>query len=354
MKSALFTIALLALACSCATAPSAAPSAPVAASASGDHIFKYTITTKIADAKDQIDILVAMNQVESPSPIQYDLDCEGDGEFEYKGLTKNQACVYKKNSGRHQIAVRGEITAMLLCDGRKSCPPCPEGCLCRPCFPDADDSPRAVVSVDSWGNLSWKTMHAFAAECAALDKLPEDAPDLRQVNDLSEMFYGARAFNHPIGNWDVSHVTDMSAMFYGATAFNQPLENWDTSNVTHMSWMFHWAKAFNQPLEAWNTSSVLYLSGMFEGATAFNQPLEKWNTSNVTHMDAMFFGATAFDQPLDQWDLSKVTSMNSMFKGAKAFSHYPKNWVVPANASREMFDGTKVEAEAQKSPLKTR
>jgi surface protein len=35
------------------------------------------------------------------------------------------------------------------------------------------------------------------------------------------MFYGARAFNQPIGEWNTRSVTNMDDMFYGATAFNQ-------------------------------------------------------------------------------------------------------------------------------------
>ena len=55
---------------------------------------------------------------------------------------------------------------------------------------------------------------------------------------MSGMFLGAKAFNQPIGNWDVSKVTDMSKMFAGAKAFNQPIGDWDVSNVTKMGAIF--------------------------------------------------------------------------------------------------------------------
>ena len=44
---------------------------------------------------------------------------------------------------------------------------------------------------------------------------------------MSGMFREARAFNQPIGEWDVSKVTYMNSMFYEASAFNQPIGAWD-------------------------------------------------------------------------------------------------------------------------------
>ena len=42
---------------------------------------------------------------------------------------------------------------------------------------------------------------------------------------------GARSFNQPLNNWNVSNVTDMSLMFYSAESFDQPLTDWDVSNA---------------------------------------------------------------------------------------------------------------------------
>ena len=67
---------------------------------------------------------------------------------------------------------------------------------------------------------------------------------------MSLMFWGARSFNQPLNNWNVSNVTDMYAMFLKAMSFNQPLNKWDVSNVTNMWSMFYGAISFNQPLHA--------------------------------------------------------------------------------------------------------
>jgi len=52
------------------------------------------------------------------------------------------------------------------------------------------------------------------------------------------MFTGAKAFNQPIGGWDVSKVQDMECTFSRAAAFNQPIGGWDVSKVQNMQYMF--------------------------------------------------------------------------------------------------------------------
>ena len=105
---------------------------------------------------------------------------------------------------------------------------------------------------------------------------------------MKHMFFGAKAFNQPIGDWNVSKVSNMGYMFGSAEAFNHPIGNWDVSNVTDMQSMFYDAKAFNQPIGNWKVSKVTNMVGMFLNARAFNQPIGNWDVSEVTNMESMF------------------------------------------------------------------
>ena len=70
----------------------------------------------------------------------------------------------------------------------------------------------------------------------------------------------------------------MSYMFFGAYAFNQPIGHWDVSKVTDMSYMFFGAYAFNQDISSWSVDGVLYCGNFSDGA-----PLTEANTPNFTN-----------------------------------------------------------------------
>ena len=70
---------------------------------------------------------------------------------------------------------------------------------------------------------------------AALEELPADVvkqigkrhPLLIPPFTMESMFRGARSFNQPLNNWNVSNVKNMINMFNGASSFNQPLNKWN-------------------------------------------------------------------------------------------------------------------------------
>jgi surface protein len=53
-----------------------------------------------------------------------------------------------------------------------------------------------------------------------------------KVVGMSYMFYGATAFNQPIGGWNTSNVDSMVNMFADASAFNQDISSWQVYNLT--------------------------------------------------------------------------------------------------------------------------
>jgi len=152
--------------------------------------------------------------------------------------------------------------------------------------------------------------------------------NVSKVTNMYGMFEGASSFNQPIGSWNTIDVTTMEGMFHYATAFNQPLGSWDVSNVINMGGIFNGASSFNQPIGSWNVSNVTYMAFMFANTTAFNQNIGSWNVGNVTKMQAMFWVARAFNQSIETWDVSKVTNMGYMFYGASAFNQPIGSWNV--------------------------
>ncbi len=196
-----------------------------------------------------------------------------------------------------------------------------------------------LQSIESWGNMQWKSMAEAFANCGNMVYNASDVPDLSQVTDMYFMFINASSFNGDIGNWDVSNVTNMRLMFSNATMFNQDISNWNVGNVTDMGFMFNRAKAFNQDISNWNVNNVADMEHMFQSAIVFNQDISGWNVNNVTDMSHMFGDATVFNQDIGVWDVSNVTDMEYMFGVAQAFNQDISNWDVSSVTNmRDMFN----------------
>ena len=99
-----------------------------------------------------------------------------------------------------------------------------------------------LVSIESWGNIAWKTMNNAFAGCSNLEFCnATDSPDLSNVEDMSYMFYYSPKFNADLSNWNTSTVQCMDRMFEYAINFNQDLRSWVVSSVTaHNNFATNW------------------------------------------------------------------------------------------------------------------
>lgn len=170
-----------------------------------------------------------------------------------------------------------------------------------------------LISLEQWGSIEWIDFYRSFRECNNLDINAKDIPDLRNVQDMKEMFYGINSFNSDLSEWDVSNVTDTRFMF-ARTNFNGDISNWDVSNITKMEGMFYQAKEFNQDISNWNVSNVTDMSIMF-GGTSFNKDISNWDVSKVRDMGWMF-SESDFNQDISGWDVSSVFSVRNMFENS--------------------------------------
>ena len=156
-----------------------------------------------------------------------------------------------------------------------------------------DNSPEGdkITSINSWGNIKWRTFNSSFYGCDSLTGTPTTAPIFEKVGSVfSYSFRGCTIFNRNIGYLDTSKSTDMSYMFSDATAFNNggspSISGWTTSKVTDMASMFWFATAFNQPIGSWNVSGVTNMSNMLDNCginkTNYNIILTGWTGWNGT------------------------------------------------------------------------
>ena len=239
---------------SCAVADTPKPASPAQAS---EHSVRDVVPA--GNSADDFVFLIRMMRegnytLSVASGGRFDVDCDGDGKFELKGVDAGH-CAYS-DPGQKTIRMRGHIPGIKLCTDHA-----------------ADDPVWKVLAVKQWGSNAWETMAEMFAGCAEFVLDASDRPNLSKTVSMSRMFALARSFNTNIENWDVSHVEDMSGMFWSAVKFNQPLDHWNVQNVRSMKEMFSGAEVFNQPLSHWNVQNVEDMSGMFKNAYKFNQPL---------------------------------------------------------------------------------
>ena len=157
---------------------------------------------------------------------------------------------------------------------------------------------------------------------------------LQNSASLKQFFYGARAFNQKLDNWDVSRVSELSDMFMYANKFvwsSQDWSNWDTSKVKSM---FRFMKnSLNNGaiaghpggLENWDVTNVETMKSMVEGNQYWNGDISKWVTSSLKDIENIFSRNARFNGDVSKWDVSKVEAgkMKNAFASTNSWNFRP-------------------------------
>ncbi len=145
----------------------------------------------------------------------YDIDCDFNGTFNATATaqTENYTCSYGE-VGEYRVAITGDFPAIY--------------------FNAQGDCPK-LYEIQAWSEMEWSTMENAFKGAGDMTITATDKPNLQNVTDMNNMFYGVRKFNGDIGDWNVSNVTDMRWMFGVAHVFNQDISSWNVSNVNSWS-----------------------------------------------------------------------------------------------------------------------
>jgi len=140
----------------------------------------------------------------------YNIDCEGDGEWDGENITGDYLCVYD-SPGIYQVVIVGDFPHF------------------RGYYAGGD-----LITVDNWGLQPWKSFEGSFISCDLLERFEaKDTPYLKRVENMNYIFWGAGRFNGDLSGWDTSNVKYMNMAFYNATSFNGDISGWDVSEVTH-------------------------------------------------------------------------------------------------------------------------
>ena len=231
-------------------------------------------------------------RIPAPFPLtySYDVDWENDGFYDDLNVTGTIAHDYG-SPGTYQVAIRGYFPATRMAQ--------------------LGDQQR-LISIDQWGDMYWTSMTEAFKNCTNLVINASDAPDLRLVTSLAEMFKDCASLTSGVSLWDVGTITDMTGLFYGASAFNEAIGDWDMRAVTTIFNMFHDCTSFNQDISGWELNQLASMTQAFTNATSFDQDLGNWNVSQVTSMLNAFNNSAIspmhYDSMLMKWADQAVLS----------------------------------------------
>lgn len=144
----------------------------------------------------------------------------GDG-TEDQGLTGDASHTYD-SAGTYTVSITGDFPRIYF-----------NGSV----FADFYNSSK-IASIEQWGDIEWKSMEGAFNGCYFMVIRANDAPDLSQVTNMSEMFDIKKKFDRDLGNWILNDEIDHFSIsgVYGSTVYGE------MSCATYSSTLIGWAK----------------------------------------------------------------------------------------------------------------
>ena len=90
---------------------------------------------------------------------------------------------------------------------------------------------KQLIELNQWDNIKFKDMSFMFRFTSNMIGKYTDSPDTSEVENMHNMFDGAKSFDQPVNHFNTAIVVNMALMFKNAKAFNRSIENFDTSNV---------------------------------------------------------------------------------------------------------------------------
>jgi surface protein len=131
--------------------------------------------------------------------------------------------------------------------------------------------------------------------------------DTKKVESMEKCFFSSN-FNGNISNWNTNNLKNLHFAF-AVCPFNQDIstkgiqnKSWDVRQVENMIQVFMLNTEFNQNISNWDVSNVKNFNSMFEDASSFDYDIKDWYiisrklsiSDNISPFANMFSGATAF------------------------------------------------------------
>ncbi|WP_249686347.1 bacterial Ig-like domain-containing protein [Enterococcus casseliflavus] len=181
----------------------------------------------------------------------------------------------------------------------------------------------AIQNLDRLDTSNVRDMYRMFINTHSLSSVDVSNFDTRQVQDMSEMFYGTGIEALDLSSFDTSQVTNMNGMFFLSNLKQVNLANFDTSQVVDMGSMFSRANFTSIDVSSFETSQVTNMASMFDRAGEVSSlDLSNFDTSKVRDMRYMFNGlAELASLDVSSFDTTQVQNMASMFTGTQSLTN---------------------------------